>query len=126
MLEEPKLSTWDENAADLPESRGLVGNRVQHPCAHHRVRAAVLDGKVLGEAFHDLDRHRRVTGRSLRDLAQVWLGFHREHAGDGGGVGGEVRAAARADLDDLAGESGEQRGAMLGHPSRAMARAILG
>lgn len=49
----------------------MIGDRAQHERAHGGVRAAVADGKPLGEPVDNLDRHRHACISALRDLAQV-------------------------------------------------------
>jgi hypothetical protein len=92
-----------------------VGGRAQHQAGDRRVEAGVLGGQGLGGAVDHPDQCWRPIGGGACQAAQVGFWLHRQDLGDRGRVVREVQAVTRTDLDDAAGQAGEQPAAMLGH-----------
>ena len=113
VLVEAQLATGADHATQLGEGLLLVGDRAEDERGDPGVEGCVPGGDPGCHAVDHLDGDGGLGGRLERRLAQHRLGLDGEHALDRLGVEGEVEAVARADLDHLAGEPGEQLAAVL-------------
>lgn len=114
MLEADQRAAGFEHAHDLGQRGGLVVDRAQDGGGDDGVEGAALDGQRFGGAVDDRDPQSQFVGAFAGEVAEVRLGFDGDQFGDRVGVVGEVGAEAAADLQDAAGDRGEEACALLG------------
>jgi hypothetical protein len=113
VLVEAQPSARAQHPTGLGQGLVQVGDRAQHQAGHHHVDGAVGGGQRLGGARQEPDRNRRLPGRGHGLAAQVGFWLYGQDFGDGGRVVREVEAVAGADLQDPAGQAGEEGAAVL-------------
>lgn len=112
VFEEAELPAGSQDTVELGEGGVRVGNRAQGEAGDGRVERAVGVGQLLGDGTDDVHRDRCRAGALLGQGPQARLGFDGHYPPHPGRVVGEVQPVARADLDDLAGEAGQQASAV--------------
>jgi hypothetical protein len=108
MLEEAQLSAGPQDAVNLRERCGHVGDRAEHERRDGGVERRGGERQFLGDGIHDRHRHGRIARGALRELAQMPLGLDGDHLGDGRRVVREVAPVPGAHLEHLPGEPVEQ------------------
>jgi hypothetical protein len=108
VFQEPQLTARADHAKQLAQRLTLVVEGAQHERDHTDVDAAAIQRYRSCPTSQYRHRHVRAGGRLLCQRSEVGLGFNGDHARRRGGVVGEVHAVARAHLDHVAGNAGQQ------------------
>lgn len=117
VLVETQLAIGSDHSEQLSEGLALVGHCAEHKRGDTGVERAIRAWKIIGATVQNRDADGRPLRLVLRALAEIPLRLNRHDLLHRGRVVGEIRAAARADLNHTPVQAREHPPSVLGTPA---------